>query len=101
MPKKERGNRIVNVDSENLCQLCGADKLSLAPAPIYCSSCGGRIRRSAIYYSTPEENDIRHCLCTSCYKGSRGALITFSGIALSKAKLVKKKNDEEVEESVG
>ena len=101
MPKKERGNRIVNVDSENLCQLCGADKLSLAPAPIYCSSCGGRIRRSAIYYSTPEENDIRHCLCTLCYKASRGKSITSSGIALSKATLVKKKNDEEAEESVG
>ncbi|XP_022733629.1 histone acetyltransferase HAC12-like isoform X2 [Durio zibethinus] len=99
MQKKERGNGIANVDSENSCQLCGADKLSLAPAPIYCSSCGGRIRHNAIYYSTPEENDIRHFLCTSCYKATRAESITSSGIVLSKAKLVKKKNDEEVEES--
>ncbi|XVF20587.1 hypothetical protein REPUB_Repub12eG0013300 [Reevesia pubescens] len=99
MSKTERGNRIVNVDSENSCQLCGANKLSLAPAPVYCSSCGGRIRRGAVYYSTPEENDIRHCLCTSCHKASRSESFTSSGIALSKAKLVKKKNDEELEES--
>ncbi|XP_007033362.2 PREDICTED: histone acetyltransferase HAC12 [Theobroma cacao] len=99
IPKKERGKRISNVYSENSCQLCGADKLSLAPAPIYCSSCGNRIRRSANYYITPEEKDIRICLCTSCYKVSRGRSIVFSGIALSKAKLDKIKNEEEAEES--
>ncbi|XVF62470.1 hypothetical protein PTKIN_Ptkin09bG0010600 [Pterospermum kingtungense] len=99
MPKKEGENRIINVDSESLCQLCGGDKLLFAPSPIHCSLCGGRIRRSAIYYSTPEENDIRHCFCTLCYKASRGESITFSGLALAKEKLVKKKKDEETEES--
>lgn len=99
MQKKERESRVVNVERENSCQLCGADELSLAPAPIYCSSCGGRIRRSAIYYSTLEENDIRHCFCTSCYKASRGMFTTSSGIALSKSKLGKMKNDEEEEEA--
>ncbi|TYI67829.1 hypothetical protein E1A91_D08G046300v1 [Gossypium mustelinum] len=96
--KKEGANRRVNVDSKNSCQLCGADKLSLAPAPIYCSSCCARIRRSAKYYSIPEVDGIRYCLCSSCYKLSRSESITTSGILVSKAKLIKKINDEEAEE---
>ncbi|TYJ21137.1 hypothetical protein E1A91_A08G044100v1 [Gossypium mustelinum] len=96
--KKEGANRRVNVDSKNSCQLCGADKLSLAPAPIYCSSCCARIRHSAKYYSIPEVDGIRYCLCSSCYKLSRSESITSSGILVSKAKLIKKINDEEAEE---
>ncbi|MBA0853684.1 hypothetical protein Goshw_020887 [Gossypium schwendimanii] len=96
--KKEGANRRVNVDGKNSCQLCGADKLSLAPAPIYCSSCCARIRRSAKYYSIPEVDGIRYCLCSTCYKLSRSESITTSGILVSKAKLIKKINDEEAEE---
>ncbi|KAK8339576.1 hypothetical protein V6Z11_A08G044100 [Gossypium hirsutum] len=96
--KKEGANRRVNIDSKNSCQLCGADKLSLAPAPIYCSSCCARIRHSAKYYSIPEVDGIRYCLCSSCYKLSRSESITSSGILVSKAKLIKKINDEEAEE---
>ncbi|OMO80096.1 Zinc finger, PHD-type [Corchorus capsularis] len=99
IPKKDRGSRIVNIDCENTCQLCGTDKLSLAPAPIYCSSCSNRIRRSATYYSTHEENGIKHCLCTTCYKVARGENIMLFGVAFSRGKLQKKKNDEEAEES--
>ncbi|KAK9002273.1 hypothetical protein V6N11_024957 [Hibiscus sabdariffa] len=96
--KKEGRNGIVNVDSKESCQLCGAAKLSLAPAPIYCSSCCVRIRRSATYYSTPEVNGIGHCHCSSCYNASRSHVITTSGISISKEKLIKMKNDDEPEE---
>ncbi|KAK8615000.1 hypothetical protein V6N13_068786 [Hibiscus sabdariffa] len=95
---KKGRNRIVNVDSKESCQLCGAAKLSLAPAPIYCSSCCARIRRSATYYSTPEVNGIEHCHCSSCYNASRSQVITTSGISISKEKLIKMKNDDEPEE---
>ncbi|GMJ01356.1 hypothetical protein HRI_003804800 [Hibiscus trionum] len=97
--KKEGGEGIVDVDSKDSCQLCGAAKLSLAPAPIYCSSCCARIRRSAAYYSIPEVNGIGDCLCSSCYNASRSHGITTSGKSVSKAKLIKMKNNDEPEES--
>ncbi|KAK8630447.1 hypothetical protein V6N13_079239 [Hibiscus sabdariffa] len=100
--KKERQNGIANVDSKDSCQLCGAVKLSLSPAPIYCSSCCARIRRGAMYYSIPEvipeANGIGNCLCSVCYNASRSQGITSSGISVSKTKLIKMKNDDEPEE---
>ncbi|KAE8672119.1 Histone acetyltransferase HAC1 [Hibiscus syriacus] len=100
--ERENGNGISNVESNDPCQLCGEAKLSLSPAPIYCSSCCVRIRRDAMYYSIPEvipeANGINHYLCSACYKASRSQSITASGISVSKSKLIKIKNDEEPEE---
>ncbi|XP_039064043.1 histone acetyltransferase HAC12-like [Hibiscus syriacus] len=98
--ERENGNGISKVESNDPCQLCGAAKLSLSPAPIYCSSCCIRIRRDAMFYRIPEvipeANGIY--LCSTCYKASRSECITASGRSVSKSKLIKIKNDDEPEE---
>ncbi|XAR51564.1 Histone acetyltransferase [Bertholletia excelsa] len=92
-------NTITNAVGENTCQLCAMDKLLFAPAPIYCSSCGIRIKRNLIYYCTLDEMGTRYCFCTSCFKGSRGCAISFHGISIAKSKLHKERNIHEDGES--
>ncbi|KAG9144499.1 hypothetical protein Leryth_010732 [Lithospermum erythrorhizon] len=83
--------------SENSCQLCAVEKLTFEPPPIYCSTCGGRIKRNAMYY-TIGAGDTRHWFCIHCHNDARGDTIMVEKLRIPKAKLEKKKNDEETEE---
>lgn len=85
--------------SENSCQLCAVEKLTFEPPPIYCSPCGARIKRNAMYY-TVGAGDTRHYFCIPCYNEARGDTIAIDGTPVSKSRLEKKKNDEETEEWV-
>ncbi|KAI3412738.1 Histone acetyltransferase, partial [Psidium guajava] len=92
-------NDLLNSIHENSCQLCGADKLVFAPSPIYCSSCSVLIKRNGFYYCTSNEIDVQCTFCPSCHNCCRGGTIKCGGISVSKAKLHKRKNNEEIEES--
>ncbi|CAK7339773.1 unnamed protein product [Dovyalis caffra] len=83
--------------SEKSCQLCAVGKLTFEPPPIYCTPCGARVKRNAMYY-TMGTGDTRHYFCIPCYKEASGDTIVADGTAISKARLEKKKNDEETEE---
>ncbi|XP_024976551.1 histone acetyltransferase HAC1-like isoform X1 [Cynara cardunculus var. scolymus] len=83
--------------NENSCQLCAVEKLNFEPPPIYCSPCGARIKRNAMFY-TIGSGDTRHYFCIPCYNEARGDTITVDGTNILKARLEKKKNDEETEE---
>ncbi|GAU46737.1 hypothetical protein TSUD_285970, partial [Trifolium subterraneum] len=84
----------------NTCQLCEKQKLYFAPVPIVCLRCGKNIRKSKTYFCRKEEEfDAQRCICSGCYRTSKGGHITFNGISISKAHLEKKNNDELIEEA--
>ncbi|KAI3512982.1 hypothetical protein L1887_20305 [Cichorium endivia] len=83
--------------NENCCQLCAVEKLSFEPPPIYCTPCGARIKRNAMFY-TIGTGDTRHYFCIPCYNETRGETINVDGTNILKARMEKKKNDEETEE---
>lgn len=85
--------------SENSCQLCAVEKLTFEPPPIYCTLCGARIKRNAMYY-TVGSGDTRHYFCIPCYNEARCDTIEAEGSTFLKSRLEKKKNDEETEEWV-
>ncbi|CAN8240354.1 unnamed protein product [Cochlearia groenlandica] len=95
--KAEKNQAMEHSMSENSCQLCAVEKLTFEPPPIYCTPCGGRIKRNAMYY-TVGAGDSRHYFCIPCYNESRGDTILAEGAPIPKARLDKKKNDEETEE---
>nr|XP_043635392.1 histone acetyltransferase HAC1-like isoform X2 [Erigeron canadensis] len=95
--KAEKNQAMENSMSENSCQLCAVEKLSFEPPPIYCTPCGARIKRNAMYY-TIGAGDTRHYFCIPCYNETRGDSINVDGTNCLKAKMEKKKNDEETEE---
>lgn len=97
--KAEKNQAMEHAMSENSCQLCAVEKLTFEPPPIYCSPCGARIKRNAMYY-TMGAGDTRHYFCIPCYNEARGDTIVVDGTAILKARLEKKKNDEETEEWV-
>ncbi|CAH9088346.1 unnamed protein product [Cuscuta europaea] len=95
--KVEKNQALESSMSENSCQLCAVEKLTFEPPPIYCSPCGGRIKRNAMYY-TFGAGDTRHFFCIPCYNEARGDTIVCDGTNITKSKTEKKKNDEETEE---
>ncbi|KAL8474236.1 hypothetical protein ACS0TY_030894 [Phlomoides rotata] len=95
--KAERNQAMEHSMTENSCQLCAVEKLTFEPPPIYCTPCGARIKRNAWYY-TFGSGDTRHCFCIPCYNDSRGDTIVVDGMNIPKAKVERKKNDEETEE---
>ncbi|KAG8364547.1 hypothetical protein BUALT_Bualt18G0008500 [Buddleja alternifolia] len=95
--KAEKNQAMEHSMSENSCQLCAVEKLTFEPPPIYCTPCGARIKRNAMYY-TIGAGETRHFFCIPCYNEARGDTILVDGSAIPKARMEKKKNDEETEE---
>ncbi|KAL0915667.1 hypothetical protein M5K25_016101 [Dendrobium thyrsiflorum] len=95
--KAEKNQAMERSMSENSCQLCAVEKLTFEPPPIYCTLCGARIKRNAMYY-TVGTGDTRHYFCIPCYNEARCDTIEAEGSTFPKSRLEKKKNDEETEE---
>ncbi|KAJ3683583.1 hypothetical protein LUZ60_013810 [Juncus effusus] len=90
---QDQGNRKMEAYP---CQLCGVDKLTYQPPPVFCFPCGARIEHNATYYIGTGET-MRH-FCEPCYDETRWDAIEAEGSVFAKAKLEKKRNNEETEE---
>eukprot|EP01018_Ginkgo_biloba_P022569 Gb_20413 [translate_table: standard] len=96
--KAENNQAMKHQMKENTCQLCMGGSLKFEPPPIYCTPCGARIRRNAIYY-TAGVGVTRNYFCITCYNEIRDDTIGLDGVTYVKSKLEKRKNEEETEES--
>ncbi|XP_073148245.1 histone acetyltransferase HAC1-like [Henckelia pumila] len=95
--KAEKNQALGHSMNENSCQLCAVEKLNFEPPTIYCTPCGARIKRNAMYY-TFGAGDTRHYFCIPCYNEARGDTIVVDRTSIPKARVEKKKNDDETEE---
>lgn len=86
--------------SENSCQFCAVERLLFEPIPIYCSPCGVRIKKNALYYSVAAGESTRHYVYPPCYNEAHENLTSLDRTSIPKAKLEKKKNDDQVGEGV-
>ncbi|RCV23088.1 hypothetical protein SETIT_4G271400v2 [Setaria italica] len=97
--KAEKNQVIGHSKNVNSCQLCKVEKLFFEPPPKYCSPCGARIKRNAPYYSDTVTESGPYYFCIPCYSESRSDSILVDNIQLLKSKLVKNRNDDELEEA--
>mmetsp|Transcript_5018 Transcript_5018/g.18226 ORF Transcript_5018/g.18226 Transcript_5018/m.18226 type:complete len:1377 (+) Transcript_5018:27-4157(+) len=88
---------------ENTCQLCRQEKLTFEPPPIYCNGCATRIKKNSVYFlsqgSEIGKAAIKYYWCSSCYSNSHGDCLEADGHQFAKSIMLKKRNDEEVEEA--
>ncbi|CAN8287932.1 unnamed protein product [Cochlearia groenlandica] len=95
--KADKNKAMGHYMTVNSCQLCAIEKLVFEPIPIYCSPCGTRIKRNALHYSFVARES-RQYVCSPCYNGTHENSVSIDGTPISKSRLEKKKNDEQVEE---
>nr|XP_010940016.1 histone acetyltransferase HAC1 [Elaeis guineensis]XP_019710712.1 histone acetyltransferase HAC1 [Elaeis guineensis] len=98
--RKAKAAKFVGVEhlvDQNLCSLCGMDKLLFEPPPRYCASCSKQINPKGVYYSMRNINnmtfgsDVRISFCSKCYNSS-GENVKVGGEDLPKFKLERKWN---------
>ena len=83
--------------SSTACSACAVEHLTFDPIPIFCTQCGCRIKRNAVYYTSGTgDNSLNYC--GPCY--SRFDVLENDGVKVQKSSLEKKKNDEHRAEGV-
>ena len=88
-----------NFEDENSCKVCGLNRLTFEPPSLYCFCCGQRIKRNQTFYTTPPTYEVKGVWCHPCFNDIRGESFVLDGYPVRKIELIKKKNDDEVEES--
>lgn len=82
---------------ESLCQLCAHSRLVFEPPAIYCYSCGVKVKRNQVYYTSPPSSETKGQWCATCVSSAAEELMLDS-FTVAKRDLVKKKNNDQSEE---
>ena len=93
-------DKVIANATESSCRACGVERLTFEPPPMYCYSCVGRIKRGQVYYTVPNipGGEMRKdTWCNPCYNAIQGH-IDIEGQRFPKNSLIKKKNDDDLEE---
>jgi len=88
---------------ENQCKSCGLERLLFEPPPLYCGTCGVRIKRNQVHYvanppqaaSSGAGEVTKHLCCVPCFNDIKGDMVELEGGSVPKTSLEKRKNDEE------
>ncbi|KAI5057544.1 hypothetical protein GOP47_0027559 [Adiantum capillus-veneris] len=78
----------------NACSACEVEALHFDPIPVFCTQCGCRIKRNAVYY-TSGSGDSMLIFCGPCHSAIRSDIVESDGVKVQKSSLEKKKNDEQ------
>lgn len=87
------------LNAESACRACGVERLTFEPPPLYCYSCVTRIKRGQVYHHAPTlgGETRRDAWCNPCFNGIQG-FVDVEGQRFPKQALIKKKNDDDLEE---
>ena len=96
--QKEAERAVINA-TESSCRACGVERLTFEPPPLYCYSCVGRIKRGQVFHQMPSlgGETRRDAWCNPCFNAIQG-YVDVEGQRFPKATLIKKKNDDDLEE---
>ena len=97
---QKEADRAVAQATESACRACGVERLTFEPPPLYCYSCVGRIKRGQVFHhvpSMPGAEGRRDAWCNPCFNSIQG-YVDVEGQRFPKQAMVKKKNDDDLEE---
>lgn len=97
---QKESDRVVSNATESACRACGVERLTFEPPPLYCYSCVGRIKRGQVFHqvpSMPGAEGRRDAWCNPCFNSIQG-YVDVEGQRFPKQVMVKKKNDDDLEE---
>ena len=96
---QKEAERAVAKATESSCKACGVERLTFEPPPLYCYSCCSRIKRGQVFHHVPSVvGEVRRdAWCNPCYNAIQG-YVNVEGQQFPKQQLVKKKNDDDLEE---
>ncbi|MCO5595257.1 hypothetical protein L7F22_049297 [Adiantum nelumboides] len=92
--KAEKNQALEHNMSSSACSACAVETLHFDPIPVFCTQCGCRIKRNAVYH-TSGSGDNMVIFCGPCYSAIRSDTVESDGVKVQKSSLEKKRNDEQ------